>query len=93
MNAQNGQIIGTQFKNIRGQDAVEYQEFLRPFDGNVNNLFPYNPQFTSSVMQFNPRNWRSLFSSRNNLKSMEDIKNEALNQNLSVFKNSLKVMK
>lgn len=93
MNSQNGQVIGSQFQTIRGQDAVEYQEFLRPFDGNVNNLFPYNPQTTSSVMQFNPRNWRSLFSARSNLKSMEDIKNEALNQNLSVFRNSLKVMK
>jgi len=93
INANTGQIVGTQQQNIRSVDAIEYNEFLRPYDGNLNNLFPYNPQKTSAAAQFNPRNWRNLFSARNTLKSMVDLRNDTYNQSISMFKNSVNVMK
>ena len=37
------------------------------------------------MARYNPRNWRSMFSARNTLKSFEELKGEALKQNLNVF--------
>ena len=67
------------------QDAVEYQEFARNFSGNINSLFPYNPQQIAPVAQFNPKNWRTAFSARNSLKTYEELKNETYNKTITLF--------
>jgi hypothetical protein len=85
INAYSNQIVLSQTQTIRSQDNVEYQEFQRAFQGNINTLYPYNPQQTAPMARYNPKNWRGLFSARNNLKTFEELKTEALNQNLDLF--------
>lgn len=93
INASTGQMVGTQFQTIRSQDFVEYQEFWKAYDGSVNNLYPYNPQTTNAMLKYNPNAWRNLFTARSNLKSMEDLRNDTYKQGISIFKNSIQVMK
>jgi hypothetical protein len=87
INAYTNQIVSSNTENIRAQDAVEYQEFTRAFNGNINNLYPYNPAATAPMARYNPRAWRALFSARNTLKTSEELKSEALNRNLTIFNN------
>ncbi len=93
VNAYSNQIVASQTQNIRSQDAIEYQEFMRSFNGNINTLYPYNPQQTAPLGRFNPRTWRSMFSARNSLKTLEELKKEALEQNLNLFTNTAAAMK
>ncbi len=88
INAYSNQIVSSQTQNISTQDAVEYQEFAKTFRGNVNSLFPYNPQTTAPMAQFNPRNWRSQFSARNSLKSMDELKTENYSKTVNLFVSS-----
>lgn len=88
INAGTNQVVATQIQNVRSQDAIEYQEFQKAFGGNINTLFPYNPQQTGANLQYNPRSWRNLFSARNNLKLMEELKVDVYNQNNTIFINS-----
>ncbi len=85
INAYSNQIVASQTQNIASQDAMEYQEFLRSFDGNINTLYPYNPKQTSVFGQFNAKSWRNLFSARNSLKTFEELKNDALSKNTNLF--------
>jgi len=93
INAYSNQIIASQNQNISSQDAIEYQEFARSFNGNINNLFPYNPKQTSPLGQYNARNWRNLFSARNSLKTFEELKNEAYTKTINLFTTSAANMK
>ena len=82
-----------EIQNFKSWDAVEYQEFNKNFTGNINTLFPYNPQQTASANQYSPRAWRNLYSARNTLKSMDELKNDVFKQNINAFINSTKIMK
>jgi hypothetical protein len=68
---------------------MEYNEFGKGFNGNINNLYPYNPQQTAPAAQYNPRNWRALFSAKNTLKSFNDLKSETDNKTINFFTNSV----
>lgn len=85
INAYSNQIVASQTQNMITQDAVEYQEFTKSYNGNINSLFPYNPQQTPLAGQFNAKNWRSAFSARNNLKTFEELKNETNSKTVSLF--------
>lgn len=93
INAYTNQVVSTQVQSLRSQDAIEYQEFQQRFNGNINTLFPYNPHQTLPNMQYNPRAWRNLFSARNTLKSMDELRKDAFNQNVTLFLNSAGNMK
>lgn len=93
INAYSNQIVASQTQGMRAQDAIEYQEFLKTFTGNINMLFPYNPQQTAPAQQSNPKGWRSLFSARNTLKTMEELRNDVYSQSINLFTNSAKDMK
>lgn len=93
INAYSNQIVASQIQSMRAQDAVEYQEFQTAYSGNINSLFPYNPQQTAATAQYNPVAWRNSFSARNNLKTMDQLKTETLNQNMNVFTNIANQMK
>ena len=93
INAYSNQIVASQTQNISSTDALEYQEFARSFNGNINSLFPYNPQQTALLAQYNVRNWRSLFSARNNLKSFEELKNDTYTKTINIFVSSASDMK
>ncbi len=93
INAYTNQIVAAQTQNVRGTDAIEYQEFHHQFSGNINNLYPYNPAQTAVLAQYNARNWRGLFSARSTLKDMSELRTNAYNQALNVFINSASGMK
>ncbi len=89
INAYNNQIVSSQSQNITAQDAVEYNEFAKPFNGNINSLYPYNPQQTSPVAQYNPNNWRGGFSANSTLKTMDQLKEEANTKTINLFSSSI----
>jgi len=93
INAYTNQIVSQQTQNISARDAVEFQEFQQKFTGDINSLFPYNPQQTPPTSQYNPSAWRRLFSARNTLKTFEELKTDAYNQNINLFTNSAGSMK
>jgi hypothetical protein len=89
INAFSNQIVSTQTQNMNTQDAMEYNEFTKSFNGNINNLYPYNPQQTAPIAQYNPRNWRGMFSAKNTLKPFSDLKTETDNKTINFFTNSV----
>jgi len=93
INSLNSQIVSTQTKTIKSADAVEYQEFTQAFKGNINSLYPYNPQQTALNAQYNAKSWRSSFSARNTLKSMEELRKEIYDQNIQLFINTTTTLK
>ena len=93
INAYSNQIISTQTKSMQNADAVEYNEFTRSFKGNINSLYPYNPQQTSVAAQYNARAWRNLFSARNSLKPFEELKTGVYDQTVKLFISSASAMK
>jgi hypothetical protein len=93
INAYSNQIVQGQTHTIRAQDNIEYQEFIRNFQGDINKLYPYNPATTAPLARYNPRHWRALFSARNSLRSFEELKADALKQNLDLYSNVANSMK
>lgn len=90
INAFNSQIISSQTQNVIANDVIEYNEFARNFaNNNLNNLFPYNPNQTAPVAQYNPSNWRKLFSANKTLKAAEVLKSEANDKAITLFSNSV----
>jgi hypothetical protein len=88
-NAYNNQIVSSQSQNVMAQDAVEYNEFVRPYSGNINQLYPYNPQQTPLAAQFNASSWRKGFSANSTLKTYEQLKDEANNKTINIFSSSV----
>jgi hypothetical protein len=93
INAYTNQIVSSQTQNIRSQDGIEYQEFQRPFNGNINTLFPYNPQNAGQGLRLSPVSWRSQFSARSTLKLMDELKADAFNRNINMFLSSVSNLK
>jgi hypothetical protein len=88
-NAYNNQIVASQSQNVAAQDAVEYNEFQRPYSGNINQLYPYNPQQTAPLAQFNPTSWRKGFSANSTLKTFDQLKDDANNKTINIFSSSV----
>jgi hypothetical protein len=89
INAYNNQIVSSQSQNVIAQDAVEYQEFAKGFNANVNSLFPYNPQQTAPAAKYNPSAWRKAFAANTALKTFEQLSEEANNKTIGIFSNSV----
>ena len=89
INAYTNQISSSQSLNIISKDAVEYNEFAKAYNGNINTLYPYHPQQTPIAARLNAANWRKLFSANTNLKSMDQLKIEAFNQAVNTFTNAI----
>lgn len=88
-NAYTNQIVSSQSVKVNAQDAVEYNEFTKNFGGNLNNLFPYNPQQVAPIAQYYPTQWRKLFSANSTLKTFDVLKTEAYDQTVNLFSNSV----
>lgn len=93
INAYTNQIVSTQSQAMRATDNVEYNEFQRRFNGDINTLFPYNPGVPSPILRPNTRNWRSQFSARTSLKGFDELKASAIDQNVALFGNAAYSMK
>ena len=89
INAYSNQIVASQTQNILANDAVEYNEFAKQFNGSINSLYPYNPSVTAPIAKYNPNAWRGKFNAKSTLKSFDVLKDEALNKTINVFTNSL----
>ncbi len=89
INAYNNQIVSSQSQNLSSQDAIEYNEFAKSYGGNINSIFPYNPQQTAAIAQYNPNNWRKGFSANTNLKSFEQLKEEVNTKTINLFSSSI----
>lgn len=88
INTANNQIVATQTQQMRGSDGVEYNEFQRTFNGNINKIFPYNPSVIAPAARYNPASFRKAFTARSELKSFEVLRTEALTQAANYFRNS-----
>lgn len=89
INAFSNQIVSSQTQNLNSQDSFEYNEFAKTFNGNINSIYPYNPQQTAVMAQYNPRNWRGKFTAKNTLKSFDDLKDETNTKAINFFTNSV----
>ena len=93
INALNGQVLSNGFQTLKSQDAVDYNEFLRPFDGNISSLYPSNSPSNNVLIKLANNSWRNTFSARSTLKTMDELKNDVFGQGMSLFKNAINIMK
>lgn len=93
INTANNQIIATQTQQMRGYDMVEYNEFQRKFNGNINKIFPYNPSTLAPAARYNPTAFRNAFTARSTLKTFDQLRSDALNAASTYFRNSTAAMK
>ncbi len=89
INSYSNQIVSSQSQNISAADAIEYNEFTKSYGGNINNLYPYNPEQTAPAARYNPSNWRKQFSANSNLKSFDQLRQEANNKTVDLFSKSV----
>lgn len=90
IDARNNQIISNISEKIIAKDEIEYNELPRSFSGKVNDLFPYNPESTPIANRYNPNNWRRQFTQKNNLKTIEQLKEETMSNVVVSFNGILK---
>jgi hypothetical protein len=93
INAYTNQVQSSQTQQVRVTDNVEYNEFARPFNSNINALYPYNPQIVPALGRYNPKPFRNNFTARKELRGFEELKNEAQAQTVKIFVNTASQMK
>lgn len=86
INAYTNQIVSSEVKMIQEKDNIEYQE-VTSRSVNLNKTYPYNPDVTPAFGRTNPNQWRKSFNERTNLKTYDELKNEANEQAVKVFVN------
>jgi tetratricopeptide (TPR) repeat protein len=89
VNAVNNQIVSFQTLTISKADEVEYNEFAAAPKGNMNDFFPYNPQSTAPMNQFNPRNWRNLFSANKEVKTEQELEGIVNQEAVKLFNQTI----
>lgn len=90
IDANTNQIISSQTKNFTSSDMVEYNEFVKQYNGNINNIYPNNPNLSMATGIKNTNNWRKLFSANKTLKSIEVLKSENQSKNVDFFMGTVK---
>ena len=93
IDASSGQISSTAQQSIKSEDAIEYNEFTRPFEGDISSLYSTNTPMNNVFAKLAMNKWRNSFTARNTLKSMDELKNNTYSQNINLFKNSLNTLK
>lgn len=89
---QNMQTLVTQSIPIHATDQKEYNKFVDKPSAHIKYFFPYNPAVTPLLQQYNPQAWRELFFVNTQLKSNEELKQEALQQSLQIVQNSISTL-
>lgn len=89
VNALTNQIVSFQTIAINKVDETQYNEFTAAPKGNINDYFPYNPQVTAPLMQYNPTNWRKLFSANKNVKTEQELEGMANQETVKQFSQTL----
>lgn len=86
---QNLQTIINKSLPIQASQQKEYNEFVYKPTANIKSFYPYNPLTTPLIAQYNPDAWRDLFFVNKEMKSDEELKQEALEQALQNIQQSL----
>lgn len=86
---QNLQTIITQAIPVQASEQKEYNEFVYKPTSDIRNFYPYNPATTPPFSQYNPNKWRDLFFVNKQMKSDEELKQEALQQSLYTIQKSI----
>lgn len=80
---QNLQSIINQNIPVQINENKEYNEFLSKPTADIRKYYPYNPSITPPFSQYNPKAWRDLFFVSKEMKSDQQLKDEALQQALN----------
>lgn len=86
---QNLQTVISQALPIQATEQKEYNEFVYKPTADIRNFYPYNPVTTPPFSQHNPKAWRELFFVNKQLKSDDELKQEALLQATQTIQKSL----
>jgi hypothetical protein len=70
-------------------EQKEYNEFVYKPTADIRHFYPYNPLTTPPFSQYNPKAWRELFFVNKEMKSDEELKQEALQNALQSIRQSL----
>ncbi|MBL7918027.1 MAG: hypothetical protein JNM96_06495, partial [Bacteroidia bacterium] len=89
INAKTNQIVNFQTLTMSKQDVVEYNEFTQKPGGRMEDYFPYNPQATAPISQYNPKNWRAMFTANKTLKTETELENLTNTETIKVFEKTL----
>ncbi|GIV26247.1 MAG: hypothetical protein KatS3mg027_0061 [Bacteroidia bacterium] len=86
---QNLQTIVSQYLPIQATEQKEYNEFIYKPTADIRNFYPYNPATTPPFSQYNPKPWRDLFFVNKQLKSNEELQQDAIQQALQQIQKSI----
>jgi hypothetical protein len=89
VNALTNQIVSFQSTTVTKFDEVEYNEFTYAPKASIDDYFPYNPQATAGINQFNPRNWRKLFTANKVVKTEQELENLTHQESIKLFTQTL----
>ncbi|MCX7729178.1 MAG: hypothetical protein N2203_06890 [Bacteroidia bacterium] len=89
---QNLQTIITQSIPIQKNEQKEYNEFVYKPTADIRSFYPYNPMTTPPFSQYNPKAWRDLFFVSKEMKSDEELKQEALKDAQFTIQKSLSTL-
>lgn len=92
IDAQNLQAIINQSIPIKVNQNKEYNEFISKPTADIKNYYPYNPVTTPIFSQYNPKAWRDLFFVSKDMKSNDELKQEALQQAVSQIQQSFSTL-
>lgn len=90
---QNLQTIVSQYLPIQAIHQKEYNEFIYKPTADIRYFYPYNPAITPPFSQYNPKQWRELFFVNKQLKSDEELQQDALQQALQNIHKSISFLK
>lgn len=89
VNAVTNQIVSFQSTTISKYDEVEYNEFMGAPKASIDDYYPYNPQITAPINQFNPKNWRKLFTANKTVKTEQELEASAHQETIKLFTQTL----
>ena len=89
VNALTNQVVSFQSMTINKVDEVEYNEFMSAPKGSLDDYFPYNPQVTLPINQYNPKNWRKLFTANKTVKTEQELEGLTNQEAVKLFTNTL----
>lgn len=89
---QNLQTLITQSMPIQASEKKEYNEFVYKPTADIRNFYPYNPLTTPPFSQYNPKAWRDLFFVNKQLKSDDELKQDALQNAVQTIQKSISTL-
>ena len=89
VNALTNQIVSFQSLTVSKADEIEYNEFAGSPKGGLDDYFPYNPQVTTPLYQYNPKSWRMLFTANKVVKTEQELETLVNQEAIKLFTQTL----